>query len=225
MINLIDDLGVDKALEGIWNIYYNDEQAISPIFSKELYENSITYLSLNPSLQPKDREIVKRGNYPACPYQLVDWKRESAEYKFFNKYYNLGDEVKPWTCLDLLFERESDQEALELKYKKKRIKPTDKIFVLDQIRLTFRILKALKPKIVVVTNAFALKLINENINELQLQQDIPSEENNYIYRIDGIPFITNESKFLGSRFLENNDERKGNLISEIKRIENIIKTK
>lgn len=217
-INLLSELKIDKQLEKIWSERYENKEILSGIFPNELYSNSITFLSLNPSLQPKDRLNTKKGNYPENPYPIVDWKRTNAEYKFFKKFYDLGKEFKPWTILDLLYERDSNQKNLEQKYKRKTILKEDKAFLENQIKLTFEILKSINPKIVIISNSFANKLIHENFKELNLTQEIPSVENNYIYRINGIPFITNESKFMGSRFLEQNNDRINKLSNEIRRI-------
>lgn len=220
-INLVVDLNVDKQLEAIWSKQYGSEEVISPIFPLELGVNCVTYLSLNPSLPPNS--LAKKGNYPDNPYPLISWEKESADYKFFKKFYELGNEIKPWTVLDLLYERDSKQDNLEIKYNLKTIDEKDKEFLLEQINLTFKILKSINPLVVVVSNAFANKLIHENIRELKLKQELPSIENNYVYKINGIPFITNESKFLGSRYLEKKSERLESLISEIKRILEITK--
>ena len=217
-IDLVKDLNIDKDLELIWSRRYKNEDIIAGVFSNELYSNSITFLSLNPSLQPKDRVSARRGNYPDVPYPIVDWKKENAEYKFFKKFYTLGEKFVPWTILDLLYERDSNQNNLEKKYNKNTILDQDKDFLLDQIKLTFKIFNSIKPKLVVVSNSFANKLIHDNIDDLNLTLELPSAENNFIYRINNIPFITNESKFLGSRYLEKNTDRLNKLAVEMQRI-------
>ncbi|MBL4747041.1 MAG: hypothetical protein JKY08_11860 [Flavobacteriaceae bacterium] len=222
-INLSNELKIEIALEKIWDERYKEEEPIAPIFSNELYKNSITYLCLNPSLPPALRSSAKRGNHPDFPYPMVDWKLEKAAYPFFNKFYDLGKKFHPWTVMDLLYERDSSQKNLELKYNRKTISTTDKSFLLQQIRLTFKILKALNPPLVVLSNSFANKLIHEHLNALDIRQEIPSSENNYIYRLNGIPFITNESSYMGSRFLQKNKLRIKKLTVEIDRILTLVK--
>ena len=220
-LNLKEKLNIDIELEHIWSDYYSEnDNPISPLYQIELRKNAVTFLSLNPSLQPKDREKAKRGFYPENPYPLIDCENPQADYKFFQKFYDLGKEIKRWTVLDLLYERESNQKELEIRYANKNLKVRDKEFLQRQIKLTFNVLKELNPSIVVVTNAATDKLIHQNLTEINLSQDLPKESNNFIYRINGIPFITNESKFLGSRFLEHNDERRIKLLREIERVLN-----
>jgi hypothetical protein len=73
-----------------------------------------------------------------------------------------------------------------------------------------------------VSNALTVRLINDFLNELSLSQELPSEENKWIYRINEIPFITNESRYLGSRYLVHKQDRQQKLINEIKRVLNTI---
>jgi hypothetical protein len=189
-----------------------------------MVKNKITFLSLNHSLLPKDRLNAKRGFYPTKPYEMIDSTLGKAGYIFFQKFYDLGSKLaKNWTILDLLYERESIQEKLQIKYDPKNILATDKKFLQGQIMLTFEILEALNPKVVVVSNAWSDKLIHSNLKELNFKQEHPSKDNGYVYKINNIPFITNESRFLGSPqhfYRSKKDGRLEKLVNEINRISN-----
>lgn len=219
MLDLKKELQVDKRLEKIWSDHYEDESDIlSPLYPKELRKNSVTFLSLNPSLRPESRKDAKRGYYPDLPYPLIDCKKEKADYSFFQKFYDIGRNCKPWTVLDLLYERESTQAQLENRYKRETITEKDKKFLQDQISLTFRILEMLEPKVVVVSNAGSDRFIHEHLEKLGLKQTLPQESNGFIYRINDIPFIALESRFLGSRYHQYNKEKRAKLEDEISRI-------
>jgi hypothetical protein len=221
ILNLKEGLNIDVELEHIWSDYYSEnDNPFSPLYQIELRKNAVTFLSLNPSLQPKDRKKAKRGFYPENPYPLIDCEKQQAKYKFFQKFYDIGKEIKQWTVLDLLYERESNQKTLESRYEKRNVKIKDKEFLQRQIKLTFNILRVLEPKIVVVANATVDRLIHQNLSEINISHELPNESNNFIYRINGVPFITIESKFLGSRFHEHNNERRKKLIMEIERVLN-----
>jgi hypothetical protein len=218
-LNLIEKIGMDKKLETIWSEYYkNDQNPISAVFQKEILKNAVTYLSLNPSLTPHARKTAKRGFYPEIPYPLIDWTSLKAEYKFFQKFYDLGKEINPWTVIDLLYIRESTQGELKIKFDSKSIIDHEKEFLISQIRLSFEILQELNPKVVVVANALTDKLIHKYFHDLDLKQEFPSEINGWVYKINGIPFITNESRFLGSRIHGLNIHRRESLVKEIRRI-------
>lgn len=221
-LNLKDDLYLDKKLEKIWSERYDFEnEIIAPLYQENILKNQITFLSLNPSLLPKDREKATRGFYPHSPYTL-DCSKEKAEYAFFQKFYDLGKHLnQSWSTLDLLYERDSTQENLESKYNPKIIVEKDKKFIQDQIKLTFEILKELQPKVVVVSNAGADRFIHWNLKDIDIKQEFPNEKNGFIYKIDNIPFITNESRFMGSRqhwIRSEKDGRRDKLVSEILRV-------
>jgi hypothetical protein len=221
-LNLKNDLQVDTKLEKIWSERYSaDDMPLSPFYQEEMVKNKITFLSLNHSLLPKDRPTAKRGYYPTKPYALIDSTLDKAGYQFFQKFYDLGRQLsKNWTALDLLYERESIQQKLQIKYNPKDITASDKNFLQSQIRLTFEILEALNPIVVVVSNAWSDKLIHSNLKELNYKQELPSKENGYVYKINNIPFITNESRFLGSLqhfYRSKKDGRLEKLVNEINR--------
>jgi hypothetical protein len=218
-INLIDQLYVDKKLEAIWSEYYTeDRNPISGVFQAEILKNAVTFLSLNPSLRPKDRQVATRGYYPEKPYPLIDWNAENSPNSFYKKFYNLGESINSWTAIELLYVRESSQKDLESKFASKSTIEKDKLFLINQMKLTFEILSELNPKIVVVSNALTDKLIHKYLLELNLKQELPTEKNGWIYRINGVPFITDQSRYLGSRFYVSNDEKRAKLVNEILRV-------
>jgi len=216
-LKLKEDFGIEAKLEKIWSEYYtNDPNPVSALYQEKVLLNSVTYLSLNPSLRPGTLKEDEKGYSPKYHYPLIDWTLPKAEYKFFQKFYNIGEEIKPWTFLDLLYIRESVQK--KIKSKIKSITDSEKSFLINQMRLTFDILEKIQPKVVVVSNSLTVRLIHDFLNELSLSQELPSEENKWVYRINGIPFITNESRYLGSRYHVHNKDRQQNLINEIKRV-------
>jgi hypothetical protein len=223
-LNLKEDLQVDSKLENIWKARYNeDNEVISPLYQMEVLKNEITFLSINPSLTPKARNEATKGFYPHPPYHIIDYKKDKKdEYSFFRKFYEIGESLnQPWTMLDLLYERESTQAELEIKYNPKTINTNDKNFLINQIKLTFEILDNIKPKVVVISNAGTDKIIHNNLIDLDIKQELPSKENGFIYRLNGIPFISNESRFLGSAQHFNRSKKDGRfekLVNEINRV-------
>jgi len=225
-LNLKEDLHINEKLEKIWyERYFMESEPIAPLYQEKILKNQITFLSLNPSLLPKDRENATRGFYPHPPF-ILDCFKEKAEYVFFQKFYDLGKKLnQSWAMLDLLYERDSTQENLERKYNPKVIVEKDKKFIQGQIQLTFEILKKLNPKVVVVSNAGVDKFIHWNLKELNIIQEFPNEKNSFVYKLNNIPFITNESRFMGSRqhwIRSENDGRRNKLINEILRVTEII---
>ena len=226
-LNLKEDLQVDNKLEKIWSDYYsNEETTIAPLYQMDVLKNEITFLSINPSLPPNGKIDATKGYYPHPPFPIIDYKKDKKEiYPFFRKFYEIGEALnQPWTMLDLLYERESTQSDLEIKYSPKTINESDKNFLLNQIKLTFEIFDNIKPKVVVISNAGTDKLIHSILKDLGIIQELPSEKNGFVYKLNGIPFISNESRFLGSRqhfTRSKKDGRFETLINEITRVINI----
>lgn len=223
ILNLKEELQVDKKLEKIWSEYFNDDiKSIAPLFQEEMIKNSVTFLSLNPSLRPNNDAVL---DFKPQTYPIIDYKKDIRAEKipFFYKFYEIGENVKqPWTLLDLLYERDSVQSNLELKYNPKTISEKDKKFLQSQIKLTFEILENLNPKVVVVSNSWTEKFIHANLSDLGFIQEFPNQNNNYIYRINRIPFIINESKFLGSPQWYNRSKKDENEKWRIKKLNNEI---
>jgi len=213
-LKLKDELDVVKTLENIWKEYFAENQnPVPPLFQEELVKNAVTYLSLNPSFPSKRQNEPLKESYP-----LIDFRGKES-YPFYKKFFDIGLEIsEPWTVLDLFYIRESKQEELDKKFNTKSISDQDKQFLLNQMQLTFKIIMELNPKVVVISNVLSGKLIHKFHKELNLTMELPNNENGWIYRINGIPYITKESSYLGSRFLINNIDRRKILVAEIKRV-------
>ena len=208
----LSKLGLDDKLKDIWANYHGlTNSAISPVYQKEVRKNVVTFLSLNPSLPPSERANPTRGNRVHTPFNMIDFEKPSPN-PFYKKYYDIHEKIdEPWTAIDLLYIRDSKQNQIEQLYKS----DAGKIFILNQVEITLEILKAIKPKLVIVANAFVDKVLHENYNgRFEMNGD-------NIYRFDGIPFIIRESRFMGSPRLwiskkEIDQKRKETMYGEIK---------
>ncbi len=216
-----------ERLENIWRNYYIKsigEDCYSSLIQKELKTNVIVFMSINPSLRKKDISFAKKGYKPTPEndsYFIDSSIKLDTEDIHFTKFFEIGEKVEQphWTTMDLLYIRDTNQKNVE------EIVNTElgERFILDQMKLTFDILNEIKPKVVVVSNKGVVRLINRFGNKLELELDYPNESNGFIYRINGTPFITLESQYLGSQKWYNKDKKEGNkklnkLISEIKRV-------
>jgi hypothetical protein len=216
-----------ERLESIWRSYYSKsirENCHSPLIPREIKTNTIVFMSINPSLRKKDVFSAKKGYKPIPEndsYFIDSCIKLDKEDIHFTKFFEIGERIgqSQWTVMDLLYLRETNQQNVE------KIINTElgEIFILDQMKLTFDILKEIQPKAVVVSNKGVVRLINQYSSRIKLDLDYPNESNGFIYRINGIPFVTLESQYLGSQQWCNRDKKDGNkrlniLISEIKRV-------
>lgn len=231
--NLFRDLIAGKTvfekLEKIWKNYYADnvgENCYSALMQRELRKDSVIFMSINPSLRVKDLANAKIGYAPVAETDtyFIDCKNEDsvhAKDMHFKKFFMIGKKasLESWSTMDILYIRDTMQHRVEDIAKTE----SGEQFIVDQMKLSFDILEVLKPKVVVVSNNGVVKLIDLYKDKLKLKLDLPNESNGFIYRINGIPFITLQSKYLGSSKWWNRDIKEGGirlelLVSEIKRI-------
>lgn len=213
LLDLDSKFGIVARLKNIWNTYPALSGFLPPLYQKEMLNEVITFLSLNPSLNPNDKKSIELGNESQldCSYPYIYFK-DSAKLHHFKKFCQIGNELdERWTAMDLLYFRNSNQKEV------KRV--GDSEFVIEQMRLTFEILSAMKPKVVVVSNATVDELIHKHSLVLNLKIEMPEQGNNYTYFINGLPFIIKESRYISNRRLwYSSEEKRTKLVGEIKRI-------
>ena len=130
----------------------NDSLAKNGFFAFEnLEEKAMLFIGINPS-KVKDIEkysIIKEGE--------IYWGKEpfKKEYPFYQHFENLACGMK-WSHLDLYFCLETKQKILE--------EMKDNKFLVEQINISKEIIQKLAPKIIVVCNAYARCLMQENFN-------------------------------------------------------------
>lgn len=215
---------VPERLTEIWKNFYGNHdisKVISPLMQNRIKTEVIIFLSINPSLPPKDIKNAKTGFEPVqenLSYFIDSTYQKENEIPHFKKFYAVGKDFN-WSAMELLYIRDSNQKTVE------EIAKTNygEIFISEQIKLTFDILNKINPIMVVVANAGTERLINNFANKLEFNRDFPCIENSFIYKINNIPFITIQSRYLGSpkwwnRDIKEEGKRLNNLLFEIDRV-------
>lgn len=111
-----------------------------PFLPNTIQKNAILFIGLNPSL-PNKEEVG------------------SFIHPYFLKFEELADYCgEKWTHVDLLYLIETNQKVAEcLSY-------TDVNFLSAQLDITFDIIKRIKPKVIIVVNAFASEFFGKMKN-------------------------------------------------------------
>lgn len=221
-----DGLTPAQRLDSIWKEQYKDKlekDVIAPLIQRCIRKKVVTFISINPSLPPSKIPTAQRGFSPKIKdaYQ-VDSKIRENSHCHYHKFYDIGKNEpisNNWAAIELLYIRDSTQANIEnlstnIEYYN---------FIEEQIRLTFDILEKIEPLIVVIANAGTDRLIHKYGKNLGFNFDIPSSNNGNIYRIQGIPFIIKESRYLGSSQWVNRDKkenykRRNRIVAEIQRV-------
>ena len=211
-------LNITNRLTDVWSKYENNEYSkFGPLMPEKSIKNVVTFLSLNPSLPPQFLKSAKEDGMKATSYPFTDFRNKEKPYPFFKKFYQIGNEInEPWTSIDLLYIRDSDQENILKMYKNMEARN----FIYEQVQITLDLLVEMEPKLVIVSNSLVENiLLNYSFNE-----NAKLDENN-IYRFKNIPFIMNESKFIGSRQHWNSTSKehlKEKMYNEIRRVIQIL---
>lgn len=209
---LSPEINLKNEIEKIWKNHYTNSALdyYSPLAPEDIKRNTILFLSLNPSIAPDSKKNSSEiETYP------IDFSGEHKVHAHFKKFFEIAKEanLKEWTFLDLLFVRNGQLEI------EKTMKNNPE-FIIEQAKLTIQIIKKIAPRLVIICNALAGKIIYKYSTEIKF---IPIPENG-VYHLDKIPFIIQQSKFLGNpriKWASKNEKiviQKNLLLAEIKKI-------
>lgn len=117
------------------------------VIQDEIIENSILFIGINPSFSKKAS---------AASYFHNSLQTEK-EYFYFSKFQTIAQKVDlSWTHLDLLFLRETNQHLIKDLYFSKDAKISK--IINDQLDLSHTIIEKSKPRIIIISNAFAREI-------------------------------------------------------------------
>ena len=184
---------INNEIISLWRIQEVSKR-VPLIYSNELKHNALLFVGMNPSFSVKSYKSILRGT----PYdQILDLesyfsfenyttdklstfseihKISKEKYQYFNKFKVLSKNIDcEWEHIDLLYMRDTKQKDVEKLFVEK------KSFINDQIKITTKLINYLTPRIIVVENAFASKILK---SELDLKWN--SEIGTYLLN-DSIP--------------------------------------
>ncbi|MEX1002261.1 MAG: hypothetical protein WDZ35_09125 [Crocinitomicaceae bacterium] len=185
---------VEDSLNELWAEYKNEEFCkFSPNSIKEVPDNGLIFIGLNPSLIERVKKRLIEKNDISCSFHKLIYDKKK-EYKYFHKFFEVAEKTDlNWGHIDILYNRETNQKNIEKLYKTDR----GKKFIEKQFEISREVIDHLidpsKPRIFVVTNALAREYLGKFFDNK------PDEDINY--RI-GYNFIWNED--LGTYFYKNN---------------------
>jgi len=152
-------------------------------------------------------------------------KKAIEKYSYYKKFGKISEYVNelPWQHIDLFFIRATKQEDLKQKISKngkstnnKEVELND--FALEQLRIVNEMIEIINPKVIIVVNALASKIILQESNIFKISKEEVFEKKGYDYlEINNkkIPILFS-SMLTGQRALDNHSFR--TLKWQIKRI-------
>lgn len=185
--SVLDLIGDD--LEQIWlkPEYETFHKGIAPYIHSGLKTNGLLFVGLNPS---EDKISQAKGTKP----KILD-----ESHRYYAKFPEIAREVNlEWSHIDLLFFRQTKQKAVEELCEKPIL--NSKSFIRDQLKLAKILIRHAEPRIIVVNNSLARKLLGYP-NGDWLSMTFHFDESIGTYRCNNVPvFFT--SMLTGQRALD-----------------------
>lgn len=184
-----------KEIDLIWN----DEKYQNVPFiergyalQSEIPYSSILFIGINPSFN-EIKTIEKESFF---------YNNEGKEliHKYFKRFREISEKIKiNWSHLDLLYIRETDQKKVKSIFKNE----IGRLFLLEQLMISKKIIENSKPKIIVVSNTLARDLFLQECKfEIFFDDTIGTHRIINNTQLEGIPvFFT--SMLTGQRALDN----------------------
>lgn len=126
--------------------------------------NALVFVGINPSFGNDQVSVVSESEGKWGVFQALEQK-DNPYQRYFSKFETIAKEVnEAWTHIDMLYFRETKQGFVENLLKDK----SGRQFIEEQLDLTKKIIEAISPKILVVSNTAARNFLivkNEDVKE------------------------------------------------------------
>lgn len=168
-------------------------------------KNAILFIGINPSY-PANSNFGNPTNY----YNLI---QKGNEYKrYFSRFEDISEKVNiEWTHIDLFYFQNTGQKLVNHYLDRKNVRGRE--FLRSQLAITKDIIRNLKPKVVVVSNALARDLFGCDYEEgMQFDYEFDEQIGTHLIKsksrdLNNTPiFFT--SMLTGSRALDNGSYRR-----------------
>lgn len=178
-------MNLEKVINGkiieLWDEFFaNESSALQPLFYPSLKKNCLLFVGCNPSFNEtgfksilKDTEHTNLdfndfylwGNRDDEKIELATKFAEEAKLKhnYFKKFREMSKELNLiWEHIDLFFVHETNQKSLEAQVLTKNRKLNE--FGKRQIEISKDAISLIQPQIVVVANAFASDIFQQEVS-------------------------------------------------------------
>lgn len=155
---------------------------------KNLITNSILFIGINPS---NSNDTSKKEFYYL--------NQDGSHHKYFKKFSEISNKIRlPWSHLDLLFVRKTEQKAISLI--EKEMDGIGKDFLMDQLLISKELIERSTPQVIVVNNTLARKYLGKSFEskETWIGYDFLFEESVGTYFITNCEKLKNVPVFFSS---------------------------
>jgi hypothetical protein len=166
---------VNQKIIKLWKDHRLHNRA--PLLYPELKKDSLLFVGLNPSFseQGLKRMLKEELGFSVISENLDSFfdfenfddskieifqqinKISKEKYAYFKKFREISSKTHlDWEHIDLFYVRETNQKAIE--------REINSSFYQNQINITLELIEFLNPKMIVIENAFASKILKEKLN-------------------------------------------------------------
>lgn len=185
---------INSKIVTLWDKYFEGmEDVYAPLFYDNLKTGSLLFIGVNPSFSVSGyKSVMKDTEYADLdPEKFFTWRNISSTLKYvddcvtveryakekYKQYFKRMNDIAnavglPWHDIDtFLYKETSQKDFIKRIYDKSKLNS----FAKDQLEIFKEVLEDSKPKVIVVANAFASGIIQEEFKD-QLSFD---EERGY----------------------------------------------
>ncbi|MDP2668345.1 MAG: hypothetical protein Q8P07_00720 [bacterium] len=174
---------INKKIIKLWRKQFGaSENVCAPFLYGNFVQDSLLFIGCNPSFSEKGfRDFLRNGNEKLDPKVFFKWAniyansdniakcieidRAAFEYydAYFKKLKEISNEVRlPWEHADLFLYRQTSQKDFKQHIMNKK---NLNEFGESQIKIFREVLDAMRPKIIVVANAFASQIFQNEFSK------------------------------------------------------------
>jgi hypothetical protein len=130
-------------------------------FPKNIIPNALLFVGLNPSA---DSNNDKSGKF-----EVYELKPNGNKHQYFKKFADVSEYCNyPWTHIDLLFFKETNQREVNNLLSK----PNGVGYIWDQLQIAKKLIEMSNPKIIVVNNTLARTFLGKDkVGEVDIWLD------------------------------------------------------
>jgi hypothetical protein len=170
-------------------------------FNSKIVKNGLLFIGINPSNSKEDDTTV----FDSKSIETYSLDQGRDIHKYFKKFVDISEHCKiPWTHIDLLFYKETNQKNGENLVGK----TNGAAYIWEQLQLSHKLIQAAQPRCIIANNSFARTLMgfdkvekNGVVENEWLGYDFVWDDNIGTYRFNGVPVFFS-SMLTGSRALD-----------------------
>lgn len=183
------------------NLWPESLPKLWPLQYHPMEPGKLLFVGLNPSHNQNDNDLfsikIEYGAEPLSDLQAaVVLKRDEESMGLhggkLHKYFSLFSQFDPeWNHIDLFAIRHTNQEDMVSALRLNEDIELSSSFVREQIELTFALMEALRPPVVVVVNAFGSKIVKRYLTKQNPKFALDDETGFYWSTLNGrrVPFF------------------------------------